>query len=111
MPVFPEQLGRGYSHLLGPYHTYLLKINSLTYRIPFIRDGLVQSPDCNKSCSPLTGLKILDVGCGGGIVSEVSFFCSIIIIIIYSMLLLMFQVKIKTKPTCYDAKICKHITK
>lgn len=43
-------------------------------RVPFIRDGLCHpgapmdlSPD---SYAPLTGLHILDVGCGGGILSE-----------------------------------------
>lgn len=45
-----------------------------TLRIPFIRDGLLQSglcsPDLEDTAAPLTGLRILDVGCGAGIVSE-----------------------------------------
>jgi len=36
-------------------------------RIPFVRDRLV--PDV-KTDTPLKGFKILDIGCGGGIVSE-----------------------------------------
>ncbi|CAH2047069.1 unnamed protein product, partial [Iphiclides podalirius] len=39
-------------------------------RVPFIRDGLVQiSPD-ERNATPLINKKILDVGCGGGILSE-----------------------------------------
>ncbi|XP_073954922.1 ubiquinone biosynthesis protein COQ3, mitochondrial [Choristoneura fumiferana] len=38
-------------------------------RVPLVRDGLVQVPPERKSCTPLLGKKILDVGCGGGILS------------------------------------------
>jgi len=45
-----------------------------TLRIPLIRDGLLQSgvgsPDHQDTAKPLTGLNILDVGCGAGIISE-----------------------------------------
>lgn len=41
-------------------------------RIPLIRDGLLTSSSSDRSTSlPLKGLKILDVGCGGGILCEV----------------------------------------
>lgn len=43
-------------------------------RVPFIRDGLLASlnsdTDPTATSKPLRGLKILDVGCGGGILSE-----------------------------------------
>lgn len=40
-------------------------------RIPLIRDGLLTSSSSDRSTSlPLKGLKILDVGCGGGILCE-----------------------------------------
>jgi len=43
-------------------------------RVPLIRDGLINSgvtnPDLAHSDKPLAGMRILDVGCGGGIVSE-----------------------------------------
>jgi len=43
-------------------------------RIPLIREGILQSGLSNaehrETSTPLAGLKILDVGCGGGIVSE-----------------------------------------
>ncbi|KAF5398883.1 hypothetical protein PHET_07161 [Paragonimus heterotremus] len=49
-------------------------------RVPFIRDGLLSSCptkamqtasiSAQRSYTPLTGFRILDVGCGGGILSE-----------------------------------------
>ena len=40
-------------------------------RVKFVRDGLLNAgfKECNPSC-PLEGIKLLDVGCGGGILSE-----------------------------------------
>lgn len=39
-------------------------------RVPLIRDGMSSGAD-NTSVQHLKGLKIVDVGCGGGILSEV----------------------------------------
>jgi 2-polyprenyl-3-methyl-5-hydroxy-6-metoxy-1,4-benzoquinol methylase len=48
------------------------------FRIPFIRNGLINSGRLPREASmkllSLSGVKILDVGCGGGILSEVLFF-------------------------------------
>ena len=41
-------------------------------RVPLIRDGLAGS-NVRETATPLSGLHILDVGCGGGILTEVSF--------------------------------------
>lgn len=45
-------------------------------RVPFIRDNLIHngqvSPDHRCSPHPLKDLHILDLGCGGGILAEVS---------------------------------------
>lgn len=49
----------------------LARMNAL--RVPLIRDGLLQTGKASASASrtkPLQGLKILDVGCGGGLLSE-----------------------------------------
>lgn len=48
----------------GPLHT----MNDL--RIPLVRDALASSSSSGSVCLPLSGVKILDVGCGGGILSE-----------------------------------------
>jgi 2-polyprenyl-3-methyl-5-hydroxy-6-metoxy-1,4-benzoquinol methylase len=49
------------------------------FRVPFIRDGLlnVGHTDLSKwrSPKPLYGMKILEVGCGGGILAEVCVMC------------------------------------
>lgn len=43
-------------------------------RVPFVRDGLLSTGKVNESLigksNVLEGLKLLDVGCGGGILSE-----------------------------------------
>lgn len=50
----------------------LLSMNEI--RVPFIRDGLINcgivSDDHIETCKPLSGLKVLDVGCGGGFLAE-----------------------------------------
>ncbi len=41
-------------------------------RIPFIREQLLQSSSTiNNTSKPLKGLQLLDIGCGGGILTEV----------------------------------------
>uniref|UniRef100_A0A8C4RQY9 Ubiquinone biosynthesis O-methyltransferase, mitochondrial n=1 Tax=Erpetoichthys calabaricus TaxID=27687 RepID=A0A8C4RQY9_ERPCA len=39
-------------------------------RVPFVRDNLLNLNGGRKSGFPLSGYKILDVGCGGGVLSE-----------------------------------------
>ncbi|XP_052000253.1 ubiquinone biosynthesis O-methyltransferase, mitochondrial [Xyrauchen texanus] len=39
-------------------------------RVPFIRDNLLNVHGLQQLGKPLTGLRILDVGCGGGVLSE-----------------------------------------
>jgi len=59
----------------------LHKLNSL--RVPLIRNAMVRHqaamlqhhPNVVDSATPLKGVTVLDVGCGGGILSEV--FCTI----------------------------------
>merc|ERR1711997_1144522 len=49
----------------------LLSMNKL--RVPLIKDGLVNSGRVkvgNNAIEPLSGLRILDVGCGAGLLSE-----------------------------------------
>lgn len=61
----------------GEYEA-LHRMNAL--RVPLVRDTLIQnrayneisSDDNRLNTEPLLGLNILDVGCGGGILSEVS---------------------------------------
>lgn len=48
-------------------------------RVPFIQNGLcplTTLSTVDSACLPLKGTKILDVGCGGGILAEVSYFLS-----------------------------------
>lgn len=65
-----EKLSRSTSHwwdLFGEFAP-LHAMNKL--RVPFIRKSLLCGDDIKKA-RPLNGFKILDVGCGGGILSEV----------------------------------------
>lgn len=43
-------------------------------RVPFIRDGLLNTYNMDQAVkegpTPLEGLRILDIGCGGGLLSE-----------------------------------------
>ena len=54
---------------LAPLHT----LNTL--RVPFISDTITRAGKLQESstASPLSGYRVLDIGCGGGILSEVSF--------------------------------------
>lgn len=66
----------------GPLHT----MNDL--RIPLVRDALASSSSSGSVCLPLSGVKILDVGCGGGILSEVGFGVSLLLMFLTLLLLL-----------------------
>jgi len=50
-------------------------VSLVSYRVPFIRDGLLNVGQIDltqwQSPQPLHGMKILEVGCGGGILTEV----------------------------------------
>ena len=50
---------------MAPLHS----MNKL--RVSFIKKALLQEKQPKNSAKPLQGLRILDVGCGGGILSEV----------------------------------------
>nr|XP_045010633.1 ubiquinone biosynthesis O-methyltransferase, mitochondrial isoform X2 [Jaculus jaculus] len=39
-------------------------------RVPFIRDNLLKTVANHQPAKPLSGMKILDVGCGGGLLTE-----------------------------------------
>jgi len=55
--------------------TVLHTLNRL--RVPLIRDALMRQqnpPGALDSATPLKGMTVLDVGCGGGILSEVDYF-------------------------------------
>ena len=39
-------------------------------RISYIKDNIIKTFELNKKKSPLEGIKILDIGCGGGLLSE-----------------------------------------
>ncbi|CAG9562776.1 unnamed protein product [Danaus chrysippus] len=61
-----SKLAENWWDLNGPMkllHVY----NSV--RVPFIRDGLVP-PSTERTLTPLVNISILDVGCGGGILTE-----------------------------------------
>ncbi|CAH1799825.1 unnamed protein product [Owenia fusiformis] len=51
----------------GEYEA-LHSMNNL--RVPMIRDGLIEQCEIKNAVEPLSGLTLLDVGCGGGILSE-----------------------------------------
>ena len=50
-------------------------VSLFSYRVPFIRDGLLNVGQIDltqwHSPQPLHGMKILDIGCGGGVLTEV----------------------------------------
>ena len=50
-------------------------VSLVSYRVPLIRDGLLNVGQIDltqwQSPQPLHGMKILEVGCGGGILTEV----------------------------------------
>jgi 2-polyprenyl-3-methyl-5-hydroxy-6-metoxy-1,4-benzoquinol methylase len=50
-------------------------VSLVSYRVPLIRDGLLNVGQIDltrwQSPQPLQGMKILEVGCGGGILTEV----------------------------------------
>jgi 2-polyprenyl-3-methyl-5-hydroxy-6-metoxy-1,4-benzoquinol methylase len=52
-----------------------LTVNLVSYRVPLIRDGILNVGQIDVtlclSPQPLHGMKILEVGCGGGILTEV----------------------------------------
>ncbi|XP_078226001.1 ubiquinone biosynthesis O-methyltransferase, mitochondrial isoform X7 [Callithrix jacchus] len=50
--------------IYGPLHS----MNDL--RVPFIRDNLLKTIPNHQPGKPLSGMKILDVGCGGGLLTE-----------------------------------------
>ncbi|UJR32284.1 hypothetical protein I4U23_019749 [Adineta vaga] len=63
-----RQLSSSWWNETGEYAA-LHSLNQL--RIPFIREQLLQSSTkTNDSRKPLNGLQLLDIGCGGGILSE-----------------------------------------
>ena len=64
-----RQLSSSWWNETGEYAA-LHSLNQL--RIPFVREQLLQSStQTNDVIKPLKGFKLLDVGCGGGILSEV----------------------------------------
>jgi 2-polyprenyl-3-methyl-5-hydroxy-6-metoxy-1,4-benzoquinol methylase len=52
-------------------------VSFVSFRVPLIRDGLLNVGQIDvtqwQSPQPLHGMKILEVGCGGGILTEVRF--------------------------------------
>ncbi|KAL0830527.1 hypothetical protein ABMA28_002687 [Loxostege sticticalis] len=62
-----SQLNKIWWDPLGPVKA-LHSMNEI--RVPFVRDGLVRSAHNVDLKNPLKNLKLLDIGCGGGILSE-----------------------------------------
>jgi polyprenyldihydroxybenzoate methyltransferase / 3-demethylubiquinol 3-O-methyltransferase len=71
-----RQLSSSWWNETGEYAA-LHSLNQL--RVPFIREQLLQSMSQTKNMlKPLTNVRLLDIGCGGGILTEV--YCLIIMI-------------------------------
>ena len=65
---------------MGGVQKGLHAMNSV--RVPFVKNALLRGRapgDQPTAGQPLSGFSILDVGCGGGILSEVSFILSVLV--------------------------------
>lgn len=58
---------------LYTFKTLLIKLIICSYMLwIFLRDNLLKTVANHQPGKPLSGMKILDVGCGGGLLTEVS---------------------------------------